>query len=135
MAQAVLFGTDASISSLYGGALFNAFTVSVTQGITQAAGFGDSWIRTRGTIMSATISMSGFVTKGTAGDRPGVANGTTLTLTRTGGTVTATFYSGCTMAFVGIPTGVGLDVQFLGNQTVSYGYASDGPVTETWVTS
>jgi hypothetical protein len=130
MAQAVLFGTDASISSPYGGALFNAFTVSVTQGITQAAGFGDSWIRTRGTIMSATISMSGFITKGASGNSPGTGS-----FTRTGATVTATFYTGCTLAFTGIPTGVGLDVQYLGNQTSSYGYASDGAVNETWVTT
>ena len=131
MAQKVLFGTDASIATLSGsGALFNAFTVTITQGITQAAGFGDTWIRTRGTILSATMSMSGFVTDGTSNDKPGIS-----TLTRTGGTVTATFISGCTLAFVGIPTGVGLDVQFLGNQTSSYGFASDGAVVETWVTS
>lgn len=131
MAQRVLYGTDASISSLTGsGALFNAFTVSITQGITQAAGFGDTWMRTRGTILSATISMSGFVTNGTSNDKPGIS-----TLTRTGGTITATFITGCTLAFTGIPTGVGLDVQFLGNQTSSYGFASDGAVTETWVTT
>ena len=131
MAQTVLYGTDASISALTGsGALFNAFTVSITQGITQAAGFGDTWMRTRGTILSATISMSGFVTKGASNDKPGIS-----TLTRTGGTVTAQFYTGCTLAFLGIPTGIGLDVQFLGNQTTSYGFASDGAVTETWVTT
>ncbi len=133
MAQRVLYGTDASISSLSGsGALFNAFTVSVTQGITQAAGFGDRWMRTRGTILSATISMSGFVTNGSSNDQPGA---TTTVMSRTGGTVTATFITGCTLAFTGIPTGVGLDVQFLGNQTSSYGFASDGAVTETWVTT
>jgi hypothetical protein len=130
MAQTVLFGTDATISSPYGGALFNAFTVSVSQGITQAAGFQDTWIHTRGTIMSATISMSGFVTKGAAGNAPGTGS-----FTRTGAMVTATFFTGCTLAFTGIPTGVGLDVQFLGNQTVSYGYASDGAVNETWATT
>lgn len=131
MAQVVLYGTDGAVSSPTGsGALFNAFSCSITQGTTQAAGFGDTWVRTRGTILSASASMSGFVTKGTTNDKPGIS-----TLTRTGSTITLTFFTGCTLAFTGIPTGIGLDVQFLGNQTSSYGYTSDGAVTETWVTT
>ena len=131
MAQAVLFGTDASISALSGaGCLFNAFSVDITQGIAEAAGFGQTWVTRRGTILGATCTMSGFTTKGTANDVVGIA-----TLTRPGGSITAQFLTGCTLTFTGIPTGIGLGVQFLGNQSSAYSYSSSGAVVETWVSS
>lgn len=131
MAQTVLWGTDASVASLSGsGCLFNAFSVSITQGIAEAAGFGDTWVRRHGTIKGATCQMSGFTTKGTTSDAPGIA-----AMTRTGSTITLTFFTACTLAFTGIQDGFGGNVIFTGNQTSSYSYASDGACTETWVTT
>lgn len=131
MAQTILFGTDASVSALSGsGALFNAFSVDVTQGIAEAVGFGQTYVTRRGTAIGATASLSGFTTNGTANNAPGLS-----AMTRTGGTLTLTFISGCTLAFTAIPTGTGLGVQFLGNQSSGYTYASSGSITETWVVS
>ncbi len=127
----VLYGTDASCSGTTPG-LFNAFTVTVTQGITQAAGFGDGWIRTRGTIGSITGSMSGFVASN---------NSTNMSASivnmggqnRTGSIVTFTFStSGDSISFAGVQTGVGFDVQYLGNQTLSVGFTGDGSPTVVW---
>lgn len=129
--QTVFYGTDASVASLSGsGCLFNAFSVDITQGVAEAAGFGDTWIRRKGTIKGCTCTMSGFTTGGTSSDAPGLS-----AMTRTGGSITLTFYTGCTLAFTGIETGLGMAVQFVGNETSAYSYASNGAVVETWVTS
>ena len=128
--MAFLFGTDASSPSLYNGApgcLFNAFNLSVGQGTAQAAGFGDTWITSRGTIMSASCQMSGFV-DGASGNSPGLASA----LSRTGGTVTLSFGPTETMAFRAIPTSVGVAVEYLGNQSMSVGYVSSGAIIQTW---
>jgi len=131
MGQTVLFGTDASVATPSGtGALFNAFSCAITQGVAEAVGFGDTWMRRRGTVKSASASIAGFTTNGTSNDRPGISS-----LTRTGSTIALTFITGCTLAFTGICTNLGLAVQFTANQNSTYDYMSDGAVTETWVTS
>lgn len=127
----VLFGTDASCSGTTPG-LFNAFTVTITQGTTQAAGFGDGWIRTRGTIGSISGSMSGFVKSG-SGNSPATAIAAMGGTNRTGSTVTFTFQTGGdSISFVGIQSGLGFDVQYLGNQTLSVGFTGDGDPTVAW---
>ncbi len=127
----VLYGTDASCSGPTPG-LFNAFTVTATQGITQAAGFGDGWIRTRGTIGSITGSMSGFVENG-SNNSPATAIGNLGGTNRTGSLFTFTFQtSGDNITFYGISTGIGFDVQYLGNQTLSIGCTGDGSPSVSW---
>lgn len=131
MAQTILFGVDASVSALTGsGALFDSFSCDITQGVAEAVGFGQTWMTRRGTVKGASASLSGFTTNGSTSDAPGLA-----AMTRTGGTLTLTFLTGCTLAFTAIPTGLGLSVQFTANQRSAYSYVSSGSVTETWVTS
>ena len=123
----LLFGTDASCSGPATG-LFNAFTLSATQGIAQAIGFGETWMHTRGTAASITGTMSGFLE---SGSNPGMSSLTTLN--RTGSTVTFTFNAtGDSISFTGVMTGVGLDVQYLGNQTMSVSFVADGAPSVSW---
>ena len=125
------FGTDASCSGPTVG-LFNAFTLSITQGIAQAIGFGEIWMHTRGTACSISASMSGFVESGTTGNLQtlGSASG----LSRTGSKISLYFgpSSSALISFTGIQTGIGLDAQFLGNSTISVGFTGDGAPTVTW---
>ena len=127
----VLFGTDASCSGNMPG-LYNAFTVTVTQGTAKAVGFGDGWMRTRGTVGSISGSMSGFVENGT-NNTPATAIAAMGGTNRTGSTVTFTFQTaGDSISFVGITSGLGFDVQYLGNQTMSVGFEGDGSPTVAW---
>ncbi len=130
MAQATLFGTDASLSTSGYGCRFNSFTVNITQGVTEAYGFGSTWVERRGTILGATGEMSGFLTKGTANDVIGIS-----AFTRTGASTTFTYATGCTLAFTAILTGIAAAAPFLGTSTSGYSYASTGAVTETWAAS
>lgn len=131
MSQVIQFGTDASVSFVSGaGALFNNFTINITQGMAAAVGFGQIWVTKRGTVLEASGTVSGFTTHGTSNDVPGIA-----AMNRTGNTMTLTFFTACTLGFTGILDGLGLGVQYTGNQTSGYSFQSAGAVTETWVSS
>jgi hypothetical protein len=131
MAQVVIFGSDASVTPPSGlGCKFASISMNITQGIARAAGFGDSWMTKRGTVKEASGTLSGFMTKGTSNDVPGTA-----LMTRTGSSLTNTFYTGCTMAGTAILSGIGLAAEFQGNANSSYAYEIDGSVTETWATT
>lgn len=126
----IQFGTDASCSGPAPG-LFNAFSVSITQGITQAVGFGDTWMRTRGTVGGISGSMSGFVESGTNSTPASVISG--IGVNHTGGTCTFTFAtSGDSISFIGVTTGLGFNVQYLGNQTLAVSVTGDGSPTVAW---
>ena len=128
----VLYGTDASCSGPVPG-LYNAWTLSLTQGVTQAAGFGDAWIRSRGTIGSISGSMSGFVEAGTNNTPTTAIMAMGTGAGRVGSTVTFTTSSGGdSISFTGINNGIGFDAQYLGNQTLSVGFTGDGAPTVAW---
>jgi hypothetical protein len=132
VAVSILYGTDASCSGPCPG-LFNAFTVSVTQGITQATGFGESWMYSRGTVGSISGSMSGFVVSGST-NSPNTAIMAIGTATgRVGSSLTFTFGTGGdSIGFTGIQNGIGWNVEYLGNQTISVGFTGTGAPSVTW---
>ena len=72
MAQAVLFGSDASVTMPSGiGCKFASASMNITQAVARAAGFGDSWVTKRGTAKEAGGTVAGFMTKSTTSDVPG----------------------------------------------------------------
>ncbi len=126
-----LWGTDGSITTSGFGCHFNAFDCNISQGLTESYGYGDTWVRRHGTILGAVGSISGFTDSGTTANAPGI----TTVFTRSGISTTLQWKSGCTLAGTFVYSGLSLVNNFLGTPTSSYGFASDGTVTETWVTT
>jgi hypothetical protein len=132
MAQDVLFGTDASVTFPSGaGGLFNSWSIAITQGIARAVGFGDTWQRSRGTVLSYSGTIGGHVTKGTANDKPGIS----AVMTRGGADTTLTSFTGCTLAGTFVFTGTSISADYTGNQIMGYALEGDGELVETWVTT
>lgn len=131
MAQTVLFGSDATVTTPTGtGGYYNAFALSITQGIARIIGFGDRWAKKRGTTLDGSVTVSGNLTNGTTNDVLG-----TSTMSRTGGTLTLTFATSCTLVGVGICTGTGVNVDYMAGQPLSRSYEFTDQPVETWVTS
>lgn len=135
--QTVLWGTSGGVTFPSGqGFLAAAVRVSVRQGIATATGFGKSWRIKHGTVQDYSVSISGVLTGGTAGDTP------PSTLAQGGqGTVVATFNTTggvCSFSDVMIQSEntLGTSIESAGDASYSF----EGPVSFagpvfTWQTS
>ena len=116
------------------------FSFNLSQASAEAYGFGDTWINRHGTTLSASGTVSGFTTYGTASNDPGApVTGTpnvSIALARVGVELTMTWKTSCTMTVAhAIFTNIDLSDGFLGTPTSSYSWAADGACVESWLTS
>lgn len=133
MAQGILFGSDASVTMPTGmGAFFRAFSLTISQQVARAVGFGSTWVAKKGTgAREAVGNVAGYTTKGTTSDKPGISN-----IIQSGSAATLTFYTGCTLTLNMIFSSVSVGAEFEANATSAYAFEADiTGVSETWVTT
>jgi hypothetical protein len=128
MATTPTWGTDGSVTTAGFGCHFNAFSTVLSQGFTQYFGYGDTWMKNRGTIASWSGNMAGFTTSGSTTD----LFTTVPILSRAGVSITLTYATGCTVAGTVIVTESGAQSQFLGTNGSNYSFVGDGAPTITW---
>ncbi len=129
--QVCLWGVDASVlMPAGGGCLANAFTYDQTYSAPEAVGFGVEDALVRGAVRRASGLISGVTTYGTTADVPGVQDGGLQEKDPV--SLTLTFFTGYTLVFLVVFTGISLRVALESSDQSSYSYTRSGATTQTW---
>jgi len=121
-------GTDASVSFISGHNLCaDRFELTIGQRLINTTCFGDTYESNRAGLKFGRWMVEGKFIYDTTNTKPGFDD-----LTGTGGTITLTIATGCTLAFTGIIDTISGRADVNGEQRLTYTGVTGGAATETW---
>jgi hypothetical protein len=127
MAKAV--GVNGAVSFITGhAATFDRFDFTQGQRLINTTGFGDTFESNTAGLKFSRFSAEGTPKYNVSSSAPGYGT----TMSQTGGTLTYTVATGCTVSVTGILTDINVRSDVNGEARLTFNGVGDGAVTQVW---